>query len=180
MGLPSLRFAAFRQPYITALELSMNMRTLAFLSALLIVSNVVASDGYETYINERYYYRISYPSDFLPQGVPDSGDGQVFLSPKNDAELRMFASTCVEDSDATPEQYIAGYKKAAKAKKLILSYQRAGKNFAVVSGHKKDRIFYNKIIINEDWCTQFTFEYSESEMEKYNAVTNRISSSFKR
>jgi hypothetical protein len=160
--------------------ISTNMRKIAFLSSLLIVSNVVAGDGYETYTNERYGYSIVYPADFRPQGVPDAGDGQAFLSPNGDAELRVFASACLEGLNSTPQQYVAGYKKEQNAKQLTLSYQRASKNFAVVSGHKKDRIFYDKIIIHDDWCTQFTFEYSEDQAAQYNAVTDRISSSLKR
>jgi hypothetical protein len=156
------------------------MRTLAFLSVLFIAANVVAGDGYDTYTNERYGYSIAYPADFRPQGVPDAGDGQAFLSPKGDAELRVFASACVEGLNSTPQQYIANYKEEQEARQLTLSYQRADKNFAVVSGHKKDRIFYDKIIIHDEWCTQFTFGYSEDQAAKYNAVTDRISSSLKR
>jgi hypothetical protein len=158
----------------------MKLRHPALLSALFLCASLLAGEAYETYTNARYNYRIGYPADFLPQAVADAGDGRIFLSPTGDAELRVFASACLDELNATPEQYVAGYKKQQRAGQLSLSYQRAGKDFAVVSGHRKGRIFYGKILIHDDWCTQFTFEYNESQSEKYNAVTNRLALSFKR
>jgi hypothetical protein len=146
---------------------------------LFVVFNVFAAEDYKTYVNERYGYLISYPADFLPQGVSDSGDGQVFLSPTSDAELRVFAGSCVDGINSTPVEYVAGYEKEQKAKRLTISYQRRGKHFAVVSGHKKGRIFYDKILAKEGWCTEFTFEYDERQAAKYGEVTNHLASSFK-
>jgi hypothetical protein len=156
------------------------MRTFPILFALFIAPFVIASDNYNTYTNERYGYSIAYPADFRPQGVSDSGDGQVFVSPNGDAELRVFASACVDGVNSTPKQYLANYEKKQKSKRLTLSYQRAGSNFAVVSGHRKDQIFYNKIIVNNDWCAELSFQYGEDKASQYDAVTNRISSSLKR
>lgn len=151
-----------------------------FLLLMLFVAfNVLAFEGYKTYVNERYGYLISYPADFLPQGVSDSGDGQVFLSPTKDAELRVFASSCVDGFNSTPAEYVRDYENEQKAKHLTISYQRRGKHFAVVSGYKKGRIFYDKILIKEGWCTQFTFEYDKRQAAKYSEVSNHLASSFK-
>ena len=156
------------------------MRTLILLASVLFAPLVFASGSYLTYVNERYGYRIAYPADFLPQGVADAGDGQAFLSPAGDAELRVFASSCVVGINATPSEYFAGFAKEQKAKHLTVSYHRLGKHYAVVSGRRNGRIYYDKILINDGWCTQFNFDYDERQSIKYDAVTTYIASSLKR
>lgn len=140
---------------------------------------VNAGDDYLTYVNDRYGYHIEYPADFLPQGVADAGDGQVFLSPAGDAELRVFASACLEDSNATPAEVIASYLEAAREGRLSVSYRHAGQRFAVVSGHRDGRIYYDKVFTVEGWCTQFQFTYAREQAGRYDRVTRRIAGSFR-
>lgn len=137
------------------------------------------ADDYRTYVNERYGYHIEYPADFLPQGVADAGDGQVFLSPAGDAELRVFASACLEGSNATPAEVIARYREAARAGRLSVSYRHAGQSFAVLSGHRDGRIYYDKVFTVEGWCTQFQFTYAREQASRYDRVTRRIAASFR-
>ena len=140
----------------------------------------IAMDSFRLYVNERYGYSISYPVDFIPQGVSDAGDGQAFVSAKGDAKLLVFASTCREGSGAYAADYVTGYKQEQKLGTLAITYSRKSNNVAVVSGHKNGRIFYNKMLVDGDWCTQFNFEHDEVMSKKYNAITKHISSSFKR
>lgn len=115
----------------------------------------------------------------MAHGVSDSGDGQVFTSPANDAELRASASLCLKGENLTPTDYVLAHNRDERAGKLAITYSKKGKNFAVVSGNDGTRIFYHKLIIRDEWCTQFTFEYERSEKAKYDAITARIASSFK-
>lgn len=157
-------------------------RFLIMLTALVSASisfTTSAAGDYRTYVNERYGYSISYPTSLVPQPISGSGDGRIFNSKTGDAELRVYASTCYE----SPDEYVAGYEREQKTGNLTVTYSHKGKGYVVVSGLKKGRVFYNKVLIsgegNDLWCTTFTFEYDETASEKYNDVTKRISTSLK-
>ena len=141
----------------------------------------LAEGNYRTYVNSRYGYSISYPSNLIPQPESDSGDGRAFLSKNGDAELLVFASACYQSAD----EYLAEYKKKHQSGELSLTYSRKGKGFVVVSGIKKGRIFYDKMLISgegeviETWCTSFHFEHDETALDKYKEATKRLSSSLK-
>jgi len=124
-----------------------------------------------TYVNGRYGYEITYPTELAPQGEAGNGDGQVFAA--KDAELRVWASACVEGWDTTPAQYIT------HEKKHNVTYSAKGKDFAVVSGVDGTRIFYKKIWIIDDWCTQMSIKYEQSAKEKYDAQVVKMVASFK-
>lgn len=138
-----------------------------------------SESSYKDYMNERYGYRISYPADFIPQGVSGSGDGQIFIAPGNDARLMVFASACIAGSNSTAAEFISTYEQEQQAGDLTISYKRALKNAAVVSGLKSGQIFYHKVLFDKDWCTQFKFEYDESAKDKYNAAIKQIAASLK-
>jgi hypothetical protein len=139
-----------------------------------------AEDEYRVYMNERYGYSIQYPASLIPQGVSDSGDGQVFLSKSKDAELRVFAQSCIEGWDEAPAEYISAALKEQKKGLIKITYQTKGKNYAVLSGYKDGKIFYNKLLIDGSRCTQFTFHYPEMQRARYDAATAKIAASFKR
>jgi hypothetical protein len=137
-----------------------------------------AANGYRLYVNERYGYEILYPSSFIAGGVPLSGDGQVFRSPQNDAELRVFAHTCAAEQQS-PGSYLKSYSKQQAEGKLIVTYRHKTNESAVVSGHIGSKIFYRKLLSDNDWCTEFSFEYDESQKAYYDKVTSTIAASFK-
>jgi hypothetical protein len=154
-----------------------------FLTCLLVGATALpgmapAADAYTLYVNNRYGYEILYPSSFVAGGVSDSGDGQVFTSPAGDAELRVFAHTCIGDQQSA-EHYLKSYRKLEAEKKLRLSYQFKGKDAVVVSGQAGHRIFYRKLIDENGWCTEFSFEYDEAQKGKYDRVTSKIAASLK-
>jgi hypothetical protein len=138
----------------------------------------IAADDYRLYVNERYGYEISYPSFFLAGGVSDSGDGQVFRSPKGDAELRVFAHICMGEQQS-PSQYLKSYGRQEAKGGLVVSYRYKGARTAVVSGRKDNKIFYRKLLNENGWCTEFSFEYDESQKANYDTVTSKIAASFK-
>jgi len=143
------------------------------------IPDTSASEAFRLYVNERYGYEISYPSSFVAHGVSDAGDGQVFTSPANDAELRVWASLCLKGENLTPTNYIIAHNRDEKIGKMTIKYSKKRKNFAVVSGTAGTQIFYHRLIIRDEWCTQFTFEYERSEKAKYDIITSRIAPSFK-
>lgn len=150
---------------------------LVFLGAS--ASPAVAASAERIYVNEKYGYQIAYPADFIAHGAPDAGDGQRFTSPRNDAQLLVFTSPCVKGESASPYDFVLMHSREQRAGKLALTYNRHGKNFAVVSGTIGTRIFYRKLLILDQWCTQFSFEYERSRKERYDAATVGIAASFK-
>ncbi|HAT31037.1 MAG TPA: hypothetical protein DCW29_09365, partial [Janthinobacterium sp.] len=137
-----------------------------------------AEEKFGQYFNKRYGFTIDYPLLLIPQGVADNGDGQAFRSPSNDAELVVFAGACIESDNDTPAHYIANAKKEKKPDEVI-TYIAKGTDYAVVSGLHGHRIFYRKTIMKKDWCTEFEWEYPDTQRKTYDPMTTRIAASFK-
>lgn len=139
-----------------------------------------AGEPYKTYFNTRYEYYVDYPASFVPQGEAMNRDGQVFLSPEKDAELRVYARICIDNVDDTPAHYLDGAKAEEKKGEHSLNYQAKGKDFAVISGYRKDKVFYNKVLTDGTWCTTMEFSYAKTQKAKYDAMVGRIANSLKR
>jgi hypothetical protein len=150
-------------------------RVLYAVALLLASAPAFAADGYSVYLNEKKGYEIAYPSSFVAQGSLKAGEDQSFISPQLDAELSISAGRCVEGRDATAADYIALHQQV----KLNVTYKRAAKNFAVVSGTVGSRIFYHKLLIVDGKCAQFQFSYEREQSAKYDPVTAHIGASFK-
>ncbi|MBC3915950.1 hypothetical protein H8L32_00500 [Undibacterium sp. CY18W] len=153
-----------------------------------------ADTVYKTYVNQRYGFAIDYPDYLQPQGEAANGDGQVFLSPKRDAELRVYARACIEEWDTTPAEFLAKAERNKAKDGRQITYHAKGKHFAVVSGIKDgnngdknggnkignngQQIFYEKLITDGKWCSLFQWTYASSNREKYDEATKRIAASF--
>ncbi len=156
----------------------MRLHSIVFLFACLSFS-ASADTVYNTYVNHRYGYAIDYPDYLQPQGEADNGDGQVFLSAKQDAELRVYASACIDGWDTTPAEFLAKAEKSKTEDARQITYHAKGKNFAVVSGTKAQQIFYEKLITDGKWCSLFQWTYASSNRKKYDEATKHITASFK-
>lgn len=152
---------------------------LIFASAAVFSTYAPAADAYKLYVNERYGYEIAYPADFIPLGVAPNGDGQVIESPGREAELRVFAETCFGAKE-TVGKFIASYVARERQHEITITYRHGGKEFAVVSGYEGNEVFYTKLLIDGDWCTEFTFKYPSARKTAYDPVATRIATSFKR
>jgi hypothetical protein len=135
-----------------------------------------ASGEYLQYINGKYGFSIDYPSSFISHGDSDAGDGLVFTSPTNDATL-IATSTYCQENVYSPAKFVADYKQNEKAGRLTISYSRLTKKFAVISGTKGARIFYDKLISDGTSCAKFSFEYERSRKDQYDPMIARIASS---
>ncbi|MFZ6765456.1 hypothetical protein ACO0LM_00120 [Undibacterium sp. Di26W] len=163
----------------------MRLRPLIFLFACLSFS-ASADTVYKTYVNQRYGFAIDYPDYLQPQGEAANGDGQVFLSAKQDAELRVYARACIEEWDTTPAEFLAKAEKNKTKDARQITYHAKGKHFAVVSGiqggnnggNNGQQIFYEKLMTDGKWCSLFQWTYASSNREKYDAATKRIAASF--
>jgi hypothetical protein len=69
------------------------MKKLSILFFILLFSTVVfGQTNYDTYGNARFGYSISYPSNLIPQGESENGDGQAFETKDKSAKLTVWGS----------------------------------------------------------------------------------------
>ena len=126
---------------------------------------------YRTYTNARYAYSISYPVGLLiPQGEPDNGDGQRFVSKDGSATLLAFGSNRLDRSLQDEFQ-------SAQENRTV-TYKVLKRDMFVVSGTKDGKIFYQKTLLRGDVFKTFIIEYDEQERATFDTVTSRIARSF--
>ena len=61
----------------------------------------------------------------------------------------------------------------------VITYQKLGKDFYVISGLKKGKVFYQKTIIKDEAFAYAILEYDESDKMTFFKVSSRIFKSFK-
>jgi hypothetical protein len=128
---------------------------------------------YKLYGNSRFGYSVEYPAELLiPQGEAPNGDGQIFRN--DEAEMRVYGSNLLLN-----ETLQAEYESLLKEKKGV-TYKVVKKDFFVISGKDKGRIYYQKMMHGEnDDFLIFMIEYPETKRAIYDEVVTRIVKSFK-
>lgn len=145
--------------------------------------------GFENYCNSRYHYCIDYPSTMTAQPEATNGDGRVFLNLKDSASLTVYGTIGIDLETELPvsiklryELDIQNIKDESPNNRI--TYHKLGKNFFVLSGYKKDRIFYQKTIVEQDDLSQnpsFAYailEYRDQDKEVYNKISEKVFTSF--
>ena len=131
---------------------------------------------YKTYRNARFTYSISYPSSLLlPQGESTNGDGQKFQSKDGRAELIVYGSN--NALDQTLEQAFNEAKSGPG--NTVVTYQTMKQDWFVVSGTEGGKIFYQKTFLRAGVFKTMRIEYDEQLKTSYDAITTRVSISFK-
>jgi hypothetical protein len=126
---------------------------------------------YRTYSNARYAFRIAYPLGILvPQGEPDNGDGQKFLSRDGSASLLAFGSNRLDRS--LQDEFQSAQENRA------VTYKVLKRDMFVVSGTQNGKIFYQKTLLRGDTFKTFLIEYDEDKRATFDPITSRIASSF--
>ncbi len=139
----------------------------------------VASDHqWDVYENVRFSYSICYPPDLLTaQPEADNGDGCKFTG-KSGAELMVWGSYNVLEHDMAT---LIGDLANAGAS---VTYRRATKDWAVVSGREKGNVFYAKLLLERnavngvDTVRVFRLTYPAGEAKTYDAVITRLAKCF--
>lgn len=131
---------------------------------------------YKIYRNARFDYTISYPSRLLaPQGESTNGDGQKFASKDGRAELIVYGSN--NALDQTLEQAFNEAKSASGNR--VVTYQTMKQDWFVVSGSEGGKIFYQKTFLRAGVFKTMRIEYDEQIKTMYDAITTKVSLSFK-
>ena len=150
-----------------------------FLVVLVLALAGAAQVKDSTYNNQRFFFSIEYPSNFLTmQPAPANGDGRVFVSKDKQVEMRAYA------------QYNALFNsveaRLAEDIKLFggrVTYKRLLDHSFVISGLKGNLIYYQKTLYHKlketDVFYTFTIEYTASARKTYDPIVERIASSFR-
>jgi hypothetical protein len=127
--------------------------------------------AYRTYSNARYGFSIAYPVNVLvPQGEPDNGDGQKFVSKDGSATLLAFGSNRLDRSLRDEFQ-------TAQENRTV-TYKVFKPDMFVVSGTGNGKIFYQKTLLRGDVFKTFIIEYEEQNRAEFDPITSRIARSF--
>ena len=140
---------------------------------------------YKTYCNGRFEYCIDYPSRILfPQPEPTNGDGCAFKNKQAEEILSVAGSYAYEEDGVDPiqsrfELELSGENEENGNKGRVITYQKLGKTFFVVSGYQNGKVFYYKTIIKGNVIASARLQYNESERSIYDKASERIFKSFK-
>jgi len=157
----------------------MQMKFLMFFTSLFLFLN--AKNELNTYCNARFGYCINYPKFLIAQPESQNGDGRIFTNKEGQKILTGFGRLN-QDADGNAislnKQYTSDIQELSKAKSNI-SYQKLGKDFYILSGHKNGKIFYQKMIVKNDTFCFAILEYQDSDKPIYDSVSVDIFKSFK-
>jgi hypothetical protein len=111
----------------------------------------------------------------VPQGEATNGDGQKFKSKDGRAELIVYGSN--NALDQTLQQAFDEAK--APSGNRVVTYQTMKQDWFVVSGTEGGKIFYHKTFLRAGVFKTMRIEYDEQLKTTYDAVTTKVSISFK-
>ncbi len=136
---------------------------------------------YKTYCNLSYKFCTDYPDGILiPQGEPDSQDGQAFLSKNKKNELLVFRQFIDFGNDDNELTLKYQFDKQIKKSKNKITYKKLSQNFFVISGYNTTgQIFYQKTYLFDKDLFTCILTYNATEKELYNTIAEHVFKSFK-
>ncbi|RVD59146.1 hypothetical protein EN828_12125 [Mesorhizobium sp. M2D.F.Ca.ET.185.01.1.1] len=151
------------------------------LAAILVLSVIITTTAIAkpfTYVNARFGQSCTFPDEVFnnPMPEPENGDGQQWLS-ADGAELTCSGINNLIDE--TPRSFVdeetsstePGYK---------VTYSKTGKNWAVLSGTKDGKIFYERRLFGKDGVIRTVFiEYPLALKAKYDPLAGAIAKSLR-
>jgi hypothetical protein len=132
-------------------------------------------NNYQTYVNARFKYSISYPADLLiPQGEAENGDGQVFREKNGSTEMRVYGGY-----NALNETLRGRFEELTRKWANGVTYKVLRPDWFVVSALVNGRIHYQKTMLRGDTFKTFEIEYDAVRGSTYNPITAHIAKSFR-
>lgn len=135
------------------------------------------ADAWVAYVNPRFGTRIDFPSDrFEALPPPDNGDGRTFRSVDGTVGFVVFGQYNYDDLDAPAmmarDRELGGYDR--------VTYERATRDWYVLSGYSGDAIFYRKVLIDDRAGVAHVFEitYPQEQRELLDPVVTRMAKAF--
>lgn len=151
------------------------------LATLLFLSAAVAAPAQtlEKYCNSKYVYCVGYPASLLtPQGEPDAGDGQVFLSKDKAIDLTVWGA-----HNALDETLQAAYDSTLASldkERSKVTYKLLRPPWFVASGTTaKGQIFYRKTFLVDGTFKTLILTYPAARKTELDALVGKIVTSFR-
>ncbi|MBZ9776014.1 hypothetical protein [Mesorhizobium sp. CO1-1-8] len=131
-----------------------------------------------TYVNERFGTVCTFPDEIFTdrQPEPDNGDGQQWLSADG---ASLICSGVLNIDDDTPKGFVAAQKASNEAGYKV-AYSKTGKDWAVLSGLKDGKIFYERRLFGKDGIIRTVrVDYPPALKSKYDPLVGAIAGSLK-
>lgn len=146
----------------------------SMLSGLIIAAGMMFAGPAKayTYTNPNYGTSATFPARAFPRIDPPSQEGQVWRSDEG-AELVVYA---IENGEWSTPRDLVRWRKGLDR----VTYQRTGRNWAVVSGFLADgRIFYERYIFRGRLTHSVSVRYPEALRDPYDGLLKSITESLR-
>ena len=150
--------------------------TASLIAAVAMAGAAPAADA--VYVNARFGYELSYPTDRLvAQPEASNGDGRRFRARDGSAEMAVWGGyNALEQSPAALARAVVDTDCGGRTPALRV----ARADLVAVSCLKADgRIVYQKTLIHSDVLTTLRFDYPAAERATWDPVVKRVSASMK-
>ncbi|MBZ9794343.1 hypothetical protein [Mesorhizobium sp. ES1-4] len=147
-------------------------------TSIAVLSASTAFAAQSTYVNERFGTVCTFPDDIFTdrKPEPENGDGQMWLS-ADGASLTCSGIFNVDDD--TPKAFIAG-EKSSDEPGYTVTYSKAGKDWAVLSGVRDGKIFYERRLFGRDGVIRTVWiDYLPALKSKYDPLVGAIAGSLR-
>lgn len=129
------------------------------------------------YGNARFNYWVDIPPGFSKVKEPDNGDGGVSVSPQGKAELRVWGSYLTDRDFRSETKWRIDQDRADG---WDVSLQKQQSKWAVWSGAKGDRIFYERAMpVCDGAAAYFRLEYDKAEAKAFDPIIVRLGTSLR-
>jgi serine/threonine-protein kinase len=132
--------------------------------------------AWSTYANERFGTTAEVPADWTPGEAPDNGDGLRFTSPDGQAWIIVYGG--LQTSDSVGEA-MAILEKPNEGEQI--TYHHRESRLLVVSGLRRDRIFYRKSILScrDLVWNSIAIEYPAARKQAFDAIVTQVAKSLR-
>ncbi len=147
-------------------------RTFLISLALLAFAAPALASGWKPYGNARFQYWIDIPPDFTAVKESENGDGGVSSSRDGRAELSVWGNYLTDGSFASEVSWRIDQD---RSNGWIIAYQKQQTNWAVWSGSKGGRVFYERAIpACGDATAHFRLEYDKEQKKAFNPIISGL------
>jgi hypothetical protein len=150
----------------------MNRRTSCLLILAMTLSAPAFGEAFDRYVNVRYGFSISYPSNMKADLPPENGDGLRFSNAEGFSIVASGINNIDNESLATEEKSLEGEFD-------VITYKTMGKSWVVLSGHKGSKILYIKAYVGRASINHLWITYPASVAADASATVSKVSASFK-
>ncbi|TPL51334.1 hypothetical protein [Mesorhizobium sp. B2-4-6] len=152
--------------------------SLAAILSLSTIMTTAATAKPFTYVNARFGQSCTFPDEIFdrPMPEPENGDGQQWLS-ADGASLTCSGIYNVDND--TPQGFVA-QEKASTEPGYKITCSKTGKNWALLSGTKEGRIFYERRLFGKDDVIRTVWiEYPAALKTKYDPLVASVANSLR-